>query len=268
MNCHINESESRDVMSNRNLLQRQLRICRRLLYGIVALGIFLLIAYCGFHYRYHLLWIYKSSRNDLYNVQAIPDRSMPACSIPEAWQECDVGPVLLKLPEEVAGHRIVAQQGTLVDTVAFQHGSHAVVVTVYKNDCDLTSLLKIAGRLDPKLRQFTLPALRRECYATRADNFRWTMSPNEARWHLFCISTGELIRFYHGGYTESFTHEEIDGIVHFGEQGAVLDWQSEIGMQRGHIHFTDHSGKFDRTWVRTICNSLRLLGDESREASM
>jgi hypothetical protein len=229
--------------------------------AVVFLGIVLLL---GLYYRFHLHWQYEAGRLGLHEVQAIPDHPMPDSPTPNSWLQCHVGCIEFSLPAELASNR-TGQNGD-ESLVTFQHGSRVVVVAVPAGSSESLELLKTASELCPWTQQFTMPELRRTCYQVSSNDFRWSMAPSEVRWHAFCVTTSKLIRPQSGGYTESFFREDLDGIVHFHNERAQLDWQTKDRKWGGYMHFSDRNENSDPTWIRAACQSLKVSTDAATSA--
>jgi hypothetical protein len=227
---------------------------------VVVLGAVALVA---LHYRSHLLWRYEASRLGLHDVQAIPDRPMPDSPTPDGWLRYRVGCIEFSLPPELARNRVAEKNGA--SPVTFQHGSRAVVVALPTDASKFSDLLKTASELCPESQRFTMPKLRRACYQASSDDFRWSMTPQEVRWHAFCITTGKLIRAKSDGHTESFSRQDLDGIIHFGGERVVFDWQSNDRRWGSYMHFIDHGDKADPTWIRAVCQSLKVSNETETE---
>jgi len=213
----------------------------------------------AWHYRYHLRWLYESSHLQLRDVQAIPDHPMPKTPTPQGWVRCRVGCVTFSLPPELAKNRAAPKNGTPI--VTFQQGSRSVIVDLPRDEGELSGLLEIAAGLCPQSQRFTILRLRRACYQASSGDFRWSMTPNEVRWHAFCIAMRKLMELIPDGYTESFFREGVEGIVHFGGERAVFEWESSDGRCGGYMHFIDRTGKVDPVWVRAVCGSLKVLNE-------
>lgn len=227
---------------------------------VLVLGVVALIA---LHYRSHLFWRYEASRLGLNNVQAIPDRPMPDSPTPDGWVRCRVGRIEFGLPPELASNRVVPKHAASL--VIFHDGTRRVDVDLPTDMSEFSGLLKAASELCPRSQRFTLPRLRQACYQASSDDFRWSMTREEVRWHAFCITTGKLFRISPTGHTESFFRQDLDGIIHFDGKWSILDWQSNDCAVGGSMHFIDRGEQADPTWVRAICQSLKVLDEAETE---
>jgi hypothetical protein len=222
----------------------------------LAVGTALVLVLVGWHFRYHLLWHYQASRLDLRGTQAVPNRPMPVIPTPDGWVACRVGHLEFLLPRELAdGDVLHGRDGV---SVRFQHGSRIVNVSVPVDAGDPLGLLAAAARLSPGREHFTMPKLRRACYAANSHDFRWSMTPAQVRWHTFRIVTAKLIRNVSDGYTESYSRQDMDAIVHFTDDRAMLDWQCSDGSWGGYILFVERPGKIEPGWIRAVCESIRI----------
>lgn len=243
-----------------SVLLDQERAGRALRLFLVAIVVLLAVmAATAWHYRYHLWWLYGSSRLGLGEVQAIPDHPMPNIPTPQGWVRCRVGCVEFSLPPELAKNRAAPKNGAPI--VTFQEGSRSVIVDLPRDEGELSDLLEIAAGLCPQSQRFTIPRLRRACYQASSGDFRWSMTPNEVRWHAFCIAMRKLMELIPDGYTESFFREGVEGIVHFGGERAVFEWETSDRRCGGYMHFIDRTGKVDPFWVRAVCGSLKVLNE-------
>jgi hypothetical protein len=235
-------------------------------FRVAAVAIAALVAVLGIavfaaiHYRFHLLWLYEAHRLELQDVQAVPDSPMPDSPTPDDWVRCRVGCIEFSLPPELAGNRTEPRDGAKL--IVFQHGASAVFVAPPKDIGDFPGFLKTASELCPQSQRFTIPRLRRACYQVRADEFRWSMTPQEVRWHTFCVTMNKLIKYMPGGHTESLFRQDLDCIIHFGDERAVFEWQTTDGRWHGYMHFKDNGTKIDPAWIRAVCQSLKITNDE------
>lgn len=229
---------------------------------VVGFGILVLI---GLHYRAHLLWRFEESRLGLQGVQATPDRPMPKTPTPNGWTRCRVGCIEFSLPPELAANRVDPKNGT--SFVTFQHGSRIVGVELpMELDKVSLALLKVADDLCPQPQRFTMPRLRLACYQTSSDDFCWSMTSDEVRWHAFRIMTDKLIRPTFDGHTESLLRNDLDGILHFLGNRGVFSWQCNDCMYGGWMHLVDSGEKLDPGWIRAVCQSIKRVETETQLA--
>lgn len=225
---------------------------------VIAYG----IAVTGWHYRTHLFWWWQENRAGFPAIQAIPDHPMPTTPIPGDWIRCRVGSLELSLPPELAANRIVPNKGGA--PVVFHDESRVMIVSAPEDMRDLSQLLNTATDLSPPSQPFTLPRLRLALYQVSSDDFCWSMTPEELKWHVFRITTSRLIRPDSVDYTESFSHTGLDGIAHFHGHRVAFDWQSSNGLG-GYIHFRDVGGKVEPDWIRAVCQSLNMSSEAETE---
>lgn len=233
--------------------------------GVVGLAIGIGISsLAALRYGAHLLWLCEASRQGLRDIQAIPNRPMPEKLTPNGWVPCRVGCIEFRLPPELANNSVSEKKGC--PFVTFTHGSRTLAVALPTDVSEFSGLLETASKLSPQQQQFTMPRLRRACYQTRSADFRWSMTGDEVRWHAFCITTSKLLRPMLNGHTESFFHQDLDGIAHFGPDHVFFEWQSNHRPRAGYMHF-QHGDGIDRDWIRAVCQSLKLSSEGQRRGS-
>lgn len=208
-----------------------------------------------FHFRVHLLWQFEASRFGWHDIPSVPNRAMPLTPVPEGWVRCRARSLEFSLPAEMASNMDRPNNGSLY---TFYQGWQAVGVEApmdvegHSQFCDAASLLC------PTSESFTIPRLRLVCSQASSDDFRWSMTPDQVRWHVFCITTRTLIGIPSEGHTETFFRNDMEGIVHFTQGGAVFVWQSTSGRQWGYMDFRDRRENPDQDWIRAVCQSVRL----------
>lgn len=183
---------------------------------------------------------------------------MPDSPTPDNWLRCRVGSIEFSLPPELANNRLIQKNNSSL--VVFQHGSRSVIVALPTNGSEFSELLNTASELCPEAQKFTLPMLRRACYRSSSGDFHWSMTSKEVRWHAFCLTTRRLIRSAADGHTESFTLQDLDGIIDFGGKRVGVDWQSNDGMC-GNMVFGDRGDNVDPAWIRAVCQSLKVSNE-------
>lgn len=234
-------------------------------FWLFIVGVVAIVVLLGSYYRIHLFWRYTAWHLKLQDVPSIPDVTMPESPIPKGWIRCRVGHIEFSLPPELASNRSIPKTNAAI--VMFQHGSRLVVVFPTEDESEFSDLLKTASELCPHSERFTMPRLRHACYQASSNNFHWSMTPDEVRWHAFCMTTGELLRPSKSfRYTESFFRQDLDGIVQFGRDRGILFWQSKDPTWGGFIHFIEHnSAMIDTSWMRSACQSLKISNETDTE---
>jgi len=208
------------------------------------------------HYRVHLLWQFASSRV-FDDVRAVPTRAMPKVPVPEDWVHCQFGSLSLDLPRAMAVNADPTPNGWL----ACQDGSRTLWIAL-PDECDsLIEWLRNDRGMPSHGHGLSLPRLRLACYQVSSDDFRWSMTRQEASWHTWCIAASSLLRFKSDGRVEWLFRDDLEGIVDYGREHAVFDWQATTGKGWAYLHFRQSSGNVDPTWVRPICRSLRFSGE-------
>jgi hypothetical protein len=227
--------------------------------GITTIFVFVAIAWAvAYHFRFHALWIYESNHLNLGDVTAIPNQPMPGSATPGDWVRCRANAIEVWLPPELARNMVAPKNGATA--IVFKDKSKCVIVDPPSDIKTFTDLLDSADKFCPvSHRPFTLPGLRLCCYGASSNDFRWSMSPAEARWHAFRITTRRLMQSGGSeGHTESLERVGFDGIIDFKGERASFDWQSSDPPITGYVNFVDESELFDPSWIRAACQSLRV----------
>jgi len=153
--------------------------------------------------------------------------------------------------------------------LAFHNGSKCMIVELPEDLRDQQNFLQTAAKLPPEGQGMSRPRLRLACCQASSGNFRWSMSPEEVRWHIWCIAMAGILRCYPDGRAETLCRDDLEGIVLLSgnERYATFDWEVKGKNVGAYIHFKDDSGALDATWVHCVCESVRCSG-ESYPAEM
>lgn len=223
----------------------------------IAIGVFSLGAGLLTYYRFHLSWVYTSAMLD-GDVQSVPVRALPIAPFPEDWPMVHVRGVSFHLPpglpetEEKVGNAVV-----------FKQNGRSIGVIGPEDNSDLSGMLSAASKACPVPQEFTLPKLMAAWHQADSRNFRWTMTPQEARWHVFCASLGSAFQSRSVCWVETLYRDDVDGIILYyeGDNNAAFVWQARNPkgnrLLGGQIDFAQR-GILDREFVRFVCESLRV----------
>ena len=213
----------------------------------------IIILSCGIllvYHRNHLLWKYEEWQGNLHDVRAIPDGPMPELDIPDDWVECSLGCMTFRLPPEIAAGKTTEKIGR---AVAYQYEQRKISVFLAPRD-NKPELIQhpISGKT------ITFPRALLESYRTNADDFRWSMSPQEVQRHRDCMAPHP---FRMSTYSiESLFREDIDGILAFDKRNThIFNWQNTSGTVSGFIFFEDKGEKPDHDWMRRVCQSIEIV---------
>jgi len=238
--------------------RRQFGIWRILLViGVCVLAIVLLL-----HYRYHLYWCVAG----LQDVRAIPTSPMPDSQPPKTWSRCRFGPLEFALPHEFAinVNARKAKSGNVLLISSDKSRSLAITIPTDPSDPSaISACLQGDFGLPPEGHTLTLTRLRLASYRASSQDFRWSMAPNEVRWHTWCIGMRYLFGLGSGTRAEYLLRDDLEAILNVGCPGTPVsfDWQTSDDRFGGSLVFTDSSGQSDLTWIRTICQSVRFAED-------
>lgn len=231
---------------------------------VTVLSCVCVVALCVWHYRFHLMWLYTEHRLGLSDVQSIPDLPMPDCPTPDGWRQCRVGCIEFSLPAELATNRVSQEEG--INAITFQYGSRKVSVIQPTDLNELSKqLVQVSSRLCPSSQRFTVPKLRYTCYQSRADKFSWSLTPDEVRWFVFLMNTGNIMRLNNEERTQSLFRKDYDGIVIFykGNNRVYFEWQSKNSPLEGSILFWGNVENAELCWIQSVCQSLKIAHDEN-----
>jgi len=208
-----------------------------------------------FHFRVHLFWQFQANRLGLRNIPSVPNRPMPHIPVPDTWVRCRVGTLEFSLPTDLASNPDRLNNGSIC---TFYHGWQAVVVSGPIDVEEYSQFCETASLLCPESERFTIPRLRLVCSQASSDDFRWSMTPDQVRWHAYCMITRNLIGIPSEGRTEAFFGNDMQGIVHFTHQGATFFWQSITAKRWGYMKFRQRRESPEEDWIRAVCQSVRL----------
>jgi hypothetical protein len=219
----------------------------------IVLSCGILLAY----YRSHLLWKYEEWQGNLQDVRAIPDHPMPELDIPDDWVECSLDCMTFRLPPEMAAGKMTEKTIRNSGHAAVYQGEHRKINVYLAPSDNKLGLIQhpISGKT------LTFPRTRLESYRTNADDFRWSMSPQEVQWHRDCMAPHPFRMSFYS--VESLFREDIDGILAFDKRSMhIFEWQNTSGTESGFIHFNDKDEKPDPDWMRRVCQSIEIVSPE------
>jgi hypothetical protein len=108
----------------------------------------------------------------------------------------------------------------------------------------------------------SMPKLRLALYQVSTNDFRWSMTAEEVRWHAFCVTLRRHSRAPRSsGRVETLFRDDMDILVLFDDDRAFVEWHCAEGMCGGYMDLGDGSGTIDPVWVRAICHSLEIVND-------
>jgi len=213
---------------------------------------------CGIlltHYRSHLSWKYVEWRENLQDIRAIPDHPMPELDIPDNWVECSLGDMTFHLPPEMAANEsrkkvYHASSGSII----YFHEGRKIFVSLKPYD-DMQEILQYSKSEKP----LTFPQWRLECFRVGADDFRWSMSPQDVQKHCYWVTMRSIGIPCQS--TESFFRENFDSLLMFADH-LTFECQSTSSTIGARILFTGNNENFDPDWVRRVCQSIEFASPE------
>lgn len=229
---------------------------RRLLaFGLLG---FAVVGAVVFYYRFHLLWKYAEWQMGLSDVRAIPDGPMPDVAVPDDWVLCEFDRFEFRLPPEMAAD--VEQQTAIGGEYRMYHDvmpfrQVATMIAPEDTTGGIGEALAVATWMSPASESFTMPTFRLAVYRSDARDFRWSMSPAEARWHSHLMTFGQLFRSL-GTQAEALPGRNFDGLLSLSKGHAYFEWQCREGTEFGRLIF-DYDDATDLDWIRAVCRSFR-----------
>jgi hypothetical protein len=231
-------------------------------YLIIFIVIFLLIGgLIGYYYQYHLYWKYTEWYLNKEDIEKIPNRVMPETSVPEDWVEHVRNGVSFCLPPDMSLDEERTKNAISNKTALFNSGSIHIIITVFTPDPEMLLLCDIASQMSlTRNSHWTLPQLRLKCFSVGKNDFHWSMSPKEARWHCFAVCMRSTLDFSHPNMIESIFRDNWNGILLLNTNRATFEWQCFSGLNGGYIHFIPEEGQpLDIETVRKICQSMKIV---------
>ena|GEM_PF-6489516 len=251
-----------------NTPSHEKRFSRRFLrnFLVVTIIIGVVVVPFGYYYRCHLSWKYVEWRYELQKEKTIPNCSIPEVEVPCDWIEHSLGNLRFRVPPDfVINKEITTRVGINETDIVLQNGSYAIAATLTPVCEDTSALLNAVSCIyfqDSK-KPLTSPRLRLECCIAGADKFRWSMSPKDVARNAFFVTLRSSYGVY-GQSAETFFYDDIDRILFFYENRAMIDWQSTSTTDAGYMHVinrvtndSEHV-EYDHVLAQRICQSITL----------
>ena len=257
---------------------------RTLLLATAAIALVLGLA---LHLPVRFSWRFGQDHERLADVKALPIRPMPETPSPEGWVHCRFGPLQFHLPPELVKEMRATTKGAAPELCFYEDTDTALRRVLISLPTDVTA--EFSSRLardgfsqadsavPPEGRGLSMIRLRLACCQASWDDFRWTMSPHDLRWHMWCVTMSRYLRsFGNDGRVETLFRHDLEGLVHFRDvhswQGRLVGeasfrWQAKDGKAGADIHFTEHAAATDPAWMRAVCRSLKFSGEPFPECT-
>lgn len=209
-------------------------------------------------YRSHLYYQYLVTFHDFGNYPVVEVEPLPTPKPPADWVKVTEGNLEFWLPPEIAAERHVHDSG--IGGVLF--GGEGDRVVGMGNPGPSSP----SDGPEPTGLNWQPTTLRKiaELYQTDPNDFRWSMTEDEAAIHSYRVGLARVFLLPAESPVEVRFEEELDGLLTvFSDDGgrAVFQWESKTCPWEGMILFHDHTGNLDRQWVRTVCASVRFHCD-------
>jgi hypothetical protein len=224
--------------------------------GFISVIVFisLCIGAIGWYYRYHIYWKYVEYQYNLQNVKKIPDKPMPEMNIPKNWEKYSWEYMSFYLPP---GASLIDK---IKDTVVYnikntEHGEIKLILTLHSVTPDFFKSLDLPSQPRPPNNEFwTSPQLRLKIFSAEANDFRWSMTPNDVRWHILAIYERSGFNAIQTKNTESILKSDLVCDLNFCENFIWLNWQCPSCSKGGYINFYTQNKE-----QGVVLNIIRLI---------
>jgi hypothetical protein len=226
---------------------------------LLAVAVFALLLGMLLHFWPHLLWRLGPTRV-FRDVQRVPSAPMPVVEAPEDWVRCRFGSLEFELPRGLAeGFRTDDYSPALAK---FTDGTRSIEVVLPRAPFEEGEFFQQEGSAYVQLRKLSPAELRLAMFGAGWDEFRWDMTHEELRSHMFLVNWSARMHTCFVGNVETLLRSDIEGLLADYRGGwAVFEWYTAEGDACGYVLFSDNAnGDIDLSWVRPICHSLRFSG--------
>ncbi len=214
----------------------------------------------------HLNWSFQISRNQV-RIPGVPVTELKTPGKTAGWYNCQIGPVSLKLPPELAkdAERSVGKMTVDFATPELDVSIHIPFKLPVNRQADFVQIADEFG--------VSVIHLIGDSYAASTDDFRWTMSRQELRRHQVLMMITSM--FPHAAAIAVETHYQgpLEGllIIH-DRRHATFEWRLNSGAGAGLIAFASKERDLDLDMVRECSQSLTCdeghLGPEPRREDL
>ena len=225
------------------------------------------VIFCGWvvlwYYAPHLLWKYAEWRYDLHEVEKIETVLMPEVDIPENWVEHSFKNMHFRLSPDMS-----PVEEDLTGSIFW---SENMVFRLFPMTYpDLSEILRLASRLHPEHKHFTLTQLYFESLKAGASDFHWSMSRQEALWHchMVCVVRSVFPGSYGMRSAEFFSGKNWEGLLFFPKEKELdydrwmLEWHCMYCSNSGLAYFSTPIKSKDKelamSVVRGIIQSIEI----------
>jgi hypothetical protein len=223
---------------------------------VISLIILVAVAGAGFWWWPHILWSFLIARNQV-RIPSVRVTAMKAPGRTKGWSECRIGPLSLKLPQDLA------------ESADRSLGKSSINFT----DAGMEMAVFVPFRIPPESQAaaqqmtatFHLSPIRvvAESYRASTDDFRWTMSRAELNRHQALLSFGRTYPHALASAVETRFEDALEGLFIIGDRrNVVFEWRTTSGNADGSLTFTGHDKDLDLDTLRDICQCLTC--DESQ----
>ncbi len=226
---------------------------------LITVSLFCLLSFSMllglYYYRIHLYWFYAKQRIDIKKFQPFAVKQIHNTAAPYDWVRCQVSNVEFSLPPELATNRTVS--GWITSSVIFAGDAVNVIFTEPLRPFSFSTVIA------PVIRNPTFPEMDRLACQTDINEFRWSMTDEEATWLLQRIKWRSIINERNFKRCEWFRSPDLEGFITYSDGEIYLRWQSDQSNLLGSIEVL-YTGAVtnDTVLMHGICGSLRVLNTD------
>lgn len=240
---------------------------------LTVIAILMITGGLSWYYTPHLFWAYTWWQYGKPELDMIPHSLMPEIDIPEDWMEHTLGNLRFHLPPDMS---LVEDESNQPKQSLFRNDKITAYLSRVPQFGDVNGrtekYLQAASRLHPAQKTFLSNIqLTFEALNVRANDFRWSMSRQEAQWHFFIVDIRHsTLSASDIKSVEYFAGKNADGLLIFrsGEvsddnspimQSCIVYWQCAGNLDIGTINIVVFGeSKFDYNVVRGIVQSMEI----------
>jgi hypothetical protein len=226
-------------------MQSRLLARRRLIYA-ACLAVLAAVGLAGY-FRYHLAWKYMEIWHG-HAVKEVTNKPMPYVPVPDSWVATQVGEVKLMMPPHDGPYY---SSGSVV-AYAVEDGEVVVMASLDAREY----VPHISARHAADASPLTAPEFRLRMLQADSRDFRWTMTPHEARWHRYYMTEAPGWGHWLADSCEYWFDEVSHGVLLISGNNAFLEWQEADGNMAVQIHFANSTSAMD--WIRAVCRSIEV----------
>ena len=212
------------------------------------------------YYRYHLdAFLLTRQRSNEFRI--IQTARMPEVAGFDGQLRRRIGHLHFLLAEEMAECQNAGRES---DIHIFAYRNRQLVVVPPCMPAGLPTPVLPPFELRKRVSLMTVPRLRIASYGATVTDVSWSTSPLDVQWKLYLISSRPLLQLIpmadvtRTSDAEWLTTADIELVVQYGFDRAVVEWEATDRSMQGYMHFSQRDESIDRDWVRAVCRSIAI----------